>query len=93
MVAVVLLGGCSVIDDDWDRDRRGGRNRACNVDVDYWEHRVEQFRERDFRNEQNFRRAKQELLDNLRGLRTESCRRRVRREIDGLIEETRDAKG
>jgi hypothetical protein len=55
----------------------------------HWEHRVEQFKDRDFRNEKNFRQAKQELLANLRGLQTASCQRRVRREVDELIEETR----
>jgi len=86
LVAVTLLAGCATLDDDWQRDRRR-TNPNCGVDVRYWENRVEQFKDRRFKNPDKFRQAKADLVKALKAADTSKCGKRVRREMDQLVSE------
>jgi len=87
LVAATLLAGCANLEDEWRRDRNRRQNPSCGVDVRYWENRADQFKSKRFKNPDNFKAAKTDLVRDMKAVDTSGCGKRVRRNMEQLINE------
>jgi len=72
-----------------DEGRGAGRDDRCQVNLDQWKGRVEQFKDKKYRKKASFRQTKDDLLRDLERLDTAACQREVRHEVNALMDEVR----
>lgn len=91
VAAALLAAGCGLFEGHKARGDGGGRrgDERCDVDLDQWKARVRQFKNREHRNKEDFRQAKDDLAHDLDRLDTAACRRELRNEISDLLDQVR----
>ncbi len=91
-VAAFLMAGvlgCGLFDSGSARRKGATANARCDVDLDQWKARVKRFKDKKHQNKAEFQQAKDDLVNDLKRLDTEGCKRELRSDLSDLVDEVK----